>query len=92
MDKPTYELGPLLAEVRDGYRGMRAIRTSLRTSKREVLRAARAERKALKRDLATYTSPSDRNDLEAILARYSDEDTASIRSLLPARRQTGQVR
>jgi hypothetical protein len=86
MDKPTYELGPLLAEVRDGYRGMRAVRTSLRTSKREVMRAARTERKALKRELAGYTSPSDRNDLEAILARYSDEETASIRSLLPARR------
>jgi hypothetical protein len=86
MDKPTYELRPLLAEVRDGYREMRAMRTSLRTAKREVLRAARAERKTLKQDLAGYTSPSDRADLEAILARYSDEETAGIRRLLPARR------
>lgn len=86
MDKPTYALRPLLADVRDGYREMRAIRTSLRASKREVMRAARAERKALKRDLAGYATPADRADLEAILARYSDEETADIRSLLPARR------
>jgi hypothetical protein len=85
MDKPTYELRPLLAEVRDGYREMRAMRTSLRTAKREVMRVARAERKTLKRDLAGYTSPGDRADLEAILARYSDEETADIRRLLPAR-------
>jgi hypothetical protein len=50
-----------------------------------VMRVARAERKTLKRDLAGYTSPSDRADLEAILARYSDEETADIRRLLPAR-------
>ena len=30
MDKTTYELRPLLAEIRDGYRGMRAIRVSKR--------------------------------------------------------------
>lgn len=87
MDKqPTYELRPLLAEVRDGYREMRAIRTSLRAAKREVMRTAKAERRTLKHDLASYTTPSDRADLEAVLARYSDEDTADIRSLLPARR------
>jgi hypothetical protein len=86
MDKPTYELRPLLAEVRDGYRDMRAMRTSLRTAKREMMRTARAERKTLKRDLAGYTTPGDRADLEAILARYSDEETADIRKLLAARR------
>ena len=86
MDNETHALSPLLAEVRDGYRGMRAIRTSLKSSKREALRAARAERKALKRDLASYTSPSDLNDLEAILARYSDEETADIRRMIAGRR------
>lgn len=84
MDTPTYELRPLLAEVRDGYREMRAIRTSLRSAKRDVLRTARAERRTLKRDLAGYTTPGDRADLEAILARYGDDETASIRRLLPA--------
>ena len=29
LDRPTYELRPLLAEVRAGYREMRAMRTSL---------------------------------------------------------------
>jgi hypothetical protein len=85
MDKPTYELRPLLAEVRDGYREMRAIRTSLRSAKRDVMHAARAERKTLKRDLASYTTPSDRADLEAVLARYNEEETAGIRRLLPSR-------
>jgi len=86
MDNETRALRPLLAEVRDGYRGMRAIRTSLKSSKREALRSARAERKVLKRDLASYTSPSDLNDLEAILARYSDEETADIRRMIAGRR------
>jgi hypothetical protein len=85
MDTPTYELRPLLADVRDGYREMRAIRTSLRAAKRDVMRTARAERKSLKRDLGGYASPGDRADLEAILARYSDKETAAIRQLLPAR-------
>jgi hypothetical protein len=85
MDKPTYELRPLLAEVRDGYRGMRAIRRSQRACRRATLRSERAHRRTLKRELAGYTSPGDRDDLEAILARYSDEETAEIRRLLPAR-------
>jgi hypothetical protein len=86
MNQPTYELRPLLTDIRDGYRDMRAIRTSMRAAKRDVMRAARAERKSLRRDLAGYASPGDRADLEAILARYSDDETAGIRSLLPPRR------
>jgi hypothetical protein len=86
MDKTTYELGPLLAEIRDGFRGMRAIRVSLSASKRESRRAARGARKSLERDLASYTSARDLNDLEAILDRYSDEETAAIRRILASRR------
>ena len=86
MQNTTYELGPLLAEIRDGFRGMRAIRASLRASQREDRRAARAARTSLERDLASYTSPGDLNDLDAILDRYSDEDTADIRRILAARR------
>ena len=41
MQNTTYELDPLLAEIRDGFRGMRAIRASLRATKREDRRAAR---------------------------------------------------
>jgi hypothetical protein len=74
--KDTYELRPLLAEIRDGYRGMR--------DARRTQRAARQHTEHLRRELASYTSPSDRDDLQAILARHSDEETAQIRALLLA--------
>ena len=47
---------------------------------------ARAERKTLERELASYTAPRDLHDLDAILHRYSDDETAEIRSILTARR------
>ena len=72
--KDTYELRPLLAEIRAGYRGMRDARRSER--------AARQHAGRLRRELASYTSPSDLDDLQAILARHSDEETAQIRALL----------
>jgi hypothetical protein len=86
MENTTYELGPLLAEIRDGFRGMRAIRASLRAAQREDRRAARAARNSLERDLASYTSSGDLNELDAILDRYSDEETADIRRTIAARR------
>jgi hypothetical protein len=58
-----------------------AIRDELREA-----REARAARKALERDLASYTTPADLNDLDAILDRHSDEETADIRRILAARR------
>jgi hypothetical protein len=42
MEHTTYALRPLLAEIRDGFRGMRAIRTSRRAATRESARAAHA--------------------------------------------------
>ena len=83
MKKTTSERGPLLAEIRDGFRGQRAIRRSRTVARREEARAART---ALERDLAAYTSPRDLDDLDAILARYSEEETADIRRILAARR------
>jgi hypothetical protein len=35
---------------------------------------------------ARYTLPGDLNDLDAILDRYSDEETAEVRRILAARR------
>jgi hypothetical protein len=64
-----------------GRPGLAAIRDELRTA-----REARAARKALERDLASYTTPTDLNDLGAILDRHSDEETADIRRILAARR------
>ena len=54
-----------------------AIRDDIRDS-----RDARAARESFADDLATYRSQSDLNDLDAILDRYSDEETADIRRIL----------
>jgi hypothetical protein len=62
-------------------RRLMAIREEIRDT-----RDARAARKSLADELATYTSASDLNDLDAILDRYSDEETADIRRILAARR------
>ena len=62
-------------------RRLKAIRHDLRGS-----RDARAARRALQHELASYTTPSELNDLEAILDRYSDDETADIRRFLVARR------
>jgi hypothetical protein len=45
-------------------------------------REARVIRKALERELATYTTQSDLADLHAILDRHSDRETADIRRIL----------
>jgi hypothetical protein len=45
-------------------------------------REAHATRRSLERELATYTSQSDLDDLHGILDRYSDQDTARIRRIL----------
>jgi hypothetical protein len=50
------------------------------------LREAHATRKSLERELAAYTSEEDLNDIEAILVRYSDAETADIRRILAGRR------
>ncbi len=59
--------------------------TALRDELRDG-REARAARRTLAGDLASYTSASDLNDLDAILDRYSDEETADIRRILASRR------
>jgi hypothetical protein len=59
--------------------------TSLLTAVREQIRETREERAAhaaLERELASYHSASDLNDLHAILDRYSDRETAKIRRIL----------
>ncbi|HUZ23631.1 MAG TPA: hypothetical protein VMV07_07685 [Streptosporangiaceae bacterium] len=71
MQDTTYSPGPLLAELRAGLRGMRA---------------ARAARKTLRRDLAGVRTPADFIELDAILERYNDDETADIRHVLNERR------
>ena len=60
-----------------------AIRTRIRES-----RDAHAARTALERELSSYNSASDLDDLHAILDRYSDRETLQIRRIL-ATRQVG---
>jgi hypothetical protein len=48
----------------------------------EHARDTRATRRALERELATYTSQSDLDDLYAILDRYPAGQTAHIRRIL----------
>ncbi len=57
------------------------VRTQLRDS-----RDAHTARAALQRELASYNSPADLDDLHAILDRHSDQDTADIRRILAAQR------
>ena len=57
--------------------------TTVRTQVRES-REAHAERTALARELATYNSQADLDDLHAILDRYSDQETRDIRRILAA--------
>jgi hypothetical protein len=86
MEKTTYDLHPLLAEIRDGFRGMREVRSSRTAAQRQAAREARQARRSLERELASYTSPADLNDLDAILARHSEEETADIRRILASHR------
>jgi hypothetical protein len=62
---------------------------SLLTAVREQIRESREERAAraaLERELASYSSTADLNDLHAILDRYSDQETAQIRRILASQR------
>ena len=57
------------------------VRTQLRDS-----RDAHAARAELERELASYNTPEDLNDLHAILDRHSDSETAGIRRILASQR------
>jgi hypothetical protein len=56
---------------------IRTLRTSLSSR-----RAARRSRQSLERQLASYNTPSDRLDLEAILDRHDSDDAARIKAIL----------
>ena len=71
MQDTTYSVGSLMASIRAELRGMRA---------------ARAARKALRSELAVAVTPADFLELDAIIARYDDDDTADIRHVLNERR------
>ena len=54
-----------------------AARDDLRTR-----RASRASRQTLKRELASYTTPSEQNELNAILDRADPDAAAEIRRII----------
>jgi len=63
--------------------------TSLWTTVRDQLHDSREVHHAhaqLERELASYRTDEDLNDLHAILARYSDTDTSDIRRILASQR------
>jgi len=49
-------------------------------------RAARAARKTLARELASYTTPTERNELDTILDRFPADEVARIRQIVNRRR------
>lgn len=53
---------------------------------RAARKARAAERRRLARELAAYTSAGDRNDLDAIVAMHTEEETADIRRILSSQR------
>ena len=63
----THTRTPRVAEIRSTLRARRA---------------ARAARLHLERELAMYTTPADRAELDAILGRYDEDETADIRRML----------
>jgi hypothetical protein len=48
-------------------------------------RQARADHRALAREIADYASERDLADLEAMLERHAEDDADGIRQLIPAR-------
>jgi len=66
-------------------RSITSLWTTVRTQVRES-RDAHATRVALQRELATYNSQADLDDLHAILDRYTDTETKDIRRILAAQR------
>jgi hypothetical protein len=47
-----------------------------------IMHPSTAVDRKLKRELADYSTPAERRDLEAILDRYSDGDTSELRDIL----------
>jgi hypothetical protein len=47
--------------------------------------------RALERELAAYSTPSQRRDLDAILDRYPDGDTRELREILTRQRMAAET-
>ena len=65
--------------------------SSLRTSLAER-RVARTRRRRLARELAAYRTPAERLELDQILGRHSEEETAEISAILSQQTATRSYR
>jgi hypothetical protein len=61
--------------------------TGLRDSLAER-RSARTTRRRLERELASFVTPAQRRELEAMMSRYSASETRQIRQILDAQART----
>jgi hypothetical protein len=53
---------------------------------------ASPQRRALERELASYSTPAQRRDLDAILDRYPDGDTRELRDILARQSLAAETR
>ena len=56
--------------------------TATATARFRARRAERAERNLLRAEIASYRTPAERADLEAILARHTPDEVADLRARL----------
>ena len=56
--------------------------TATATARFRARRAERAERNRLRAEIASYRTPAERADLEAMLARHSPDEVADLRARL----------
>jgi len=51
-------------------------------ARRRARRALRARRDRLRAELASYTTPAERAELEAVLERHTEEEVAQLTAML----------
>ena len=56
--------------------------TATATARFRARRAERADRNRLRAEIASYRTPAERADLEAILARHTPDEVADLRARL----------
>jgi len=56
--------------------------TVVRAARFRARRAERAQRARLRAEIASYRSPAERAELEAMLARHTPEEVADLEALL----------
>jgi len=56
--------------------------TASASARYRARRAERAERNRLRAEIASYRTPAERADLEAMLARHSPDEVADLRARL----------